>query len=60
MRFLPSFESLNRGFVVQGFLGQVFVIQPNVSMQNDLPPGSAVVGALRAWRQAALGAYANL
>jgi hypothetical protein len=36
MGFLPSFESLNRGFVVQSLLWQVFVVQPNVSMQSLL------------------------
>lgn len=36
MRGLPSFERLKRGFVVQGFLRQVFVVQPDVAMQRLL------------------------
>jgi hypothetical protein len=36
MGFLPSFKSLNWGFVVQCLLRQVLVVQPNVSMQSLL------------------------
>lgn len=34
MRFPLSFKSPNRGFVVQGFQQQVFVVQPNISMRS--------------------------
>jgi len=34
MGCLPPFEGLNRGFVLQGFLRQVFVVQPDVAMQS--------------------------
>ena len=36
MRALPSFEGLQRGFVVQRFLRQVLVVQPDEAMKRLL------------------------